>query len=105
FGTGTFVALSNTGGVGGNAVFSYTPTASGDYAVIIADSSNGIGQFGVDVSGIAATNHLLTTGDDGYTGVANERILGGTGNDTIDVGAGLDALGEQGNDNITGNSA
>jgi len=43
--------------------------------------------------------------DSVYTGLANERILGGKGADRIDIGAGLDALGEQGNDFILGNAS
>ena len=43
--------------------------------------------------------------DSVYTGLANERILGGKGADRIDIGAGLDAFGEQGNDFILGNAS
>jgi len=49
-------------------------------------------------------NHNLTPFNDNFTGiVANEIILGGMGADTINIGSCIDALGEQGNDIITGN--
>jgi Ca2+-binding RTX toxin-like protein len=46
---------------------------------------------------------FLTDASDTYTGALGERIVGGKGADTINIGAGNDALGEQGNDIITGN--
>src|SRR5882724_245183 len=85
--TGTQLAADDNGGVGLNSVIHFTATTTGTYFVGVHDVNGSTGQYTVGVTGIAATDHLLTTGDDGYTGIGNERILGGTGNDAIDVGA------------------
>ena len=51
------------------------------------------------------TNQELTDGNDIFTGLANEYILGGKGADTITIGGGINAFGEQGNDIISGNAS
>src|SRR5882757_2564337 len=97
------LAADDNGGVGLNSVIHFTAASTGTYFIGVHDVNGSTGQYTVGITGIAATDHLLTTGDDTYTGVAGERALGGAGQDNIDVGAGQDALGDQGDDKITGN--
>jgi Ca2+-binding RTX toxin-like protein len=52
----------------------------------------------------SAPNKLRTDNADIYTSVANERVLGGQGNDEITMGPAEAAFGEQGNDKIIGGS-
>ncbi|MGH6736016.1 MAG: calcium-binding protein [Methyloceanibacter sp.] len=62
----------------------------GDYSILFMESDG-------------LTNHILDGTDNTYTGTPDQRILGGRGDDTITLGEANDALGEQGNDTITGN--
>src|SRR5207248_2077867 len=81
-----------------------TATASGTYFVAVSDYLGLPGHYTVDVTAAPATDVVLTYDDDVYKGQPGERILGGPGDDYIDIAAGRDALGEQGNDEITGNA-
>jgi len=101
--TGTQVASNDDSGVGPNSLITYTPATSGTYFVGIHDYYGDPGLYSIGVTAVAATDRLLSSGSDFYTGHANERILGGAGDDDIAVGAGKDALGEQGDDVLYGN--
>ena len=64
----------------------------GDYSLFVSDVSDRFAFF--------FDNNANTS----FTGTADAtRIVGGVGNDFLNVGAGLDAFGEQGNDFINGN--
>ena len=61
-------------------------------------------QFDVFVTTLPGTAASLTDADDIYTGTANQRIAGWIGHDTIQIGAGIDALGGPGDDHLIGNA-
>ncbi|MGH6755297.1 MAG: calcium-binding protein, partial [Bradyrhizobium sp.] len=88
-----------------NPSFSFTPTTAGTYFIGVDDLIGYPGQYSVGVTAIAESERFLSGADDDYTGLANERILGRRGDDHIDLGLGLDALGEQGDDFIAGNDS
>src|SRR5882757_5555848 len=72
------LAADDNGGVGLNSVIHFTAASTGTYFIGVHDVNGSTGQYGIEVTGIAATDHLLTTGDDIFTGTtAGERILGG----------------------------
>jgi len=103
---GAPILTDDDGGVGKNSLLSYAPSVSGTYFLDIgqfAGTQTGTYELFVIRPGVLTTNHLLTDGNDIYTGATNERILGGKGADTITIGLGAGALGEQGNDIIIGN--
>jgi VCBS repeat-containing protein len=106
FGPDALIVASDGGsGVGPNGFFQYTALVTGIHYYTLQTADAVAGQYTLGVTGVAATNHELTTASDIFTGtVAGERILGGTGDDDITLGLGLAALGEQGNDTITGNA-
>jgi Ca2+-binding RTX toxin-like protein len=95
------------GGVGLNSFLSFAVTTTGTYFIDIGENANNnTGSYSLFVSkSFSTTNTQLTPSNDDYTGLANERIIGGAGADKIDIGAGIIALGEQGNDIITGNAS
>src|SRR4029079_7523871 len=105
----TFAITDDDGGVGLNSFLSrdITVNEAGTWFIDIGESgNNNIGSYSLVVADVfSSTNKELDISNEVYTGLANERILGGTGADTIDIGAGMDAFGEQGNDIITGNAA
>jgi Ca2+-binding RTX toxin-like protein len=102
-----FVTTNDDGGVGLNSFLSLNVALTETWFINIGESNdNNTGSYSLFVSEpFGTTNKELDTSNEVYTGLANERILGGTGADRIDIGAGIDALGEQGNDIITGNAA
>ncbi|MDR6293882.1 Ca2+-binding RTX toxin-like protein [Inquilinus ginsengisoli] len=61
-------------------------------------------QFDVFVTTLPGTAASLTDANDIYTGTANQRIAGWIGHDTIQIGAGIDALGGPGDDHLIGNA-
>ena len=105
---GNEVAFNDDGGGGEtpNSVLSYTPTVGGSFFVDIGEyGNNQTGTYSLFVAAAPGTaDKFLSVGNDTYTGVNVARILGGHGDDTITIGAARDALGEQGNDIINGNS-
>ena len=79
----------------------------GTYFIDVGENTNIFtGAYSLFVAqSFGTTSKFLNVGNDDYAGLANERIVGGQGADTINIGAGQDALGEQGNDIITGNAS
>ena len=107
--TGAAVAVTDIGGVDGNEAISFHPSSGGVFFLDIGeagDNSTGIYDLSarISIAGEVIKN-LPDNEDSDYTGLTNERILGGKGADRIDIGAGKDAFGEQGNDFIIGNSS
>ena len=102
------VATTDIGGVDRNEAISFHPSSNGVFFLDIgAAGDNSTGTY--DLSARTAftgevIKNLPDNEDSVYTGLANERILGGKGADRIDIGAGRDAFGEQGNDFIIGNA-
>src|SRR4029079_6374540 len=107
--TGAVVATTDIGGVDQNEAISFHPSADGVFFLdigVAGDNSTGT----YDLSALSATpgqviKNLPDNEDSDYVGLANERIRGGKGADRIDIGAGVDAFGEQGNDVILGNAS
>jgi Ca2+-binding RTX toxin-like protein len=104
---GNLVAENDDGGSAFNSFLQYTPATAGTYFIDVSEAGGtATGTYSLfKALPIGTTNAILGSGDDVYTGAANERILGGKGNDVISISAGRDALGEQGNDNVTGNDS
>jgi Ca2+-binding RTX toxin-like protein len=105
--TGAIVASDDDGGVGQNSLLSFVGTSEVFFLDIGASGDNSVGSYSLGALSAAVGEVLapLSDGNDDYTGLANERILGGKGADRIDIGAGVDGFGEQGNDILIGNSA
>lgn len=98
--------VNDNGGVNKNSILQFAPVSSGTYFLDVGSAAKA-GSYGLFViSSVLSTapDHLLTELPDTHTSVADERIVGGTGDDIITMGAADVALGEQGNDTITGNS-
>jgi Ca2+-binding RTX toxin-like protein len=99
----------NNGGSGLNAFLFFLAPSNGTFFLDIGESGdNNTGEYSlVSTINSGSTDIEQTDGNDIYTStVADERILGGTGADTLTLSAtGLDILGEQGNDILTGNTA
>ena len=106
--TGDVVTSNNNGGVGTNSIVHFPAPANGTYFLDIGElGNNNAGSYNlfmISNSVSTAPDHQLTEFADTYTSLADERIIGGAGDDTITLGAADVALGEQGNDTITGNS-
>lgn len=106
---GVEVDTDDNGGVGDNSFLAVT-LGIGEGGIFFIDvgesGNNNTGDYSLLVSFpfTNPTNNFLTD-DNNNTGlVANQRIIGGKGADTISISNGLHALGEQGNDIITGNA-
>ena len=104
---GAEVASADNGGAHVNSALSFTPAASGIYYLSVGEALGRIGGYGVFMSSAARTLEVLTEFADVHVAVAADaRVLGGAGNDDISMGGGnlgRDALGEQGDDTLTGN--
>ena len=73
-------------------VFSHSAIARGDYSLLLTSLV------------ASRLNAFFGTTDDGITAGASERDFGGAGDDNINLStAGRDALGDQGDDTLTGN--
>jgi serralysin len=86
-----------------NSFFSFTATTSGTYFVEMSSGKGLPGHYSVAV--IASEPHArLTTAANYFSGLGNDLIVGDMGDDTINLNGFVtaDALGEQGNDSITG---
>jgi Ca2+-binding RTX toxin-like protein len=109
--TGAAVAVTDIGGVDGNEAISFKPPSGGGGVFFLdigaaGDTSTGTYDLSSRVLPAGEVNKKLPDNQDSdYVGLANERILGGKGADRIDIGAGLEAFGEQGNDIILGNGS
>jgi Ca2+-binding RTX toxin-like protein len=105
-GSGKEIAFDDDSGVGRNSFLTVTAPTSGVYFVSVTSFDNSPADYTVTVTdGGGLTVHQLTTDDDTYTGAAGEQILGGLGDDTINLGAAFDAYGDQGNDTINGGAS
>jgi Ca2+-binding RTX toxin-like protein len=107
--TGAVVATTDIGGIDGNEAISFQPSSNGIFFLDIGEAGdNSTGTYELSARTAFAgevIKNLPSNEDSVYTGLANERIVGGKGSDRIDIGAGVDALGEQGNDLIIGNGS
>jgi len=100
------VGTDDSGGVGANSFLEFTPATSGTYYVDIGEvDNNNTGDYSLFVTSIVSPRNPLTSAIDNFTGVVvGETIIGGRGADIVTIGAGSDAIGEQGNDIIIGNA-
>ena len=101
---GTFIS-SGTPAAGANLVITYTAPAFATFFLDVSTAGGPISDYSIFATRVPATDKALNDGADTYTGAANERVLGGKGDDILSVGAGVDALGEQGNDQLTGGTS
>jgi Ca2+-binding RTX toxin-like protein len=104
---GVKVAGFPDGGSAFNSFFAYPVTVTGTYFVDVGEHFDRKGDYSIFV-GLplsATSNKFLGTGNEVYTGLVGERIVGGDGHDIITIGAGVDAFGEQGDDNLIGNAS
>jgi Ca2+-binding RTX toxin-like protein len=102
---GGFLDSDDNDGAGLNSFLSFTPASDGIYFIDIGEvGNNSTGEYGLVVMAPGLTDVQLGDANDSDTGAANERIIGGKGSDFINIGFGVDALGEQGNDIIIGNA-
>jgi len=103
--SGTIVAHNDDTGPSTNSFMEFTPTATGTYFIEVFDHNNvNRGAYSLLVANLNATNVFEGGGADTVTAGQSERIAGAAGNDVINLGmVGFDALGEQGDDQITGN--
>jgi Ca2+-binding RTX toxin-like protein len=98
---GTLLQVSSVGG--DTTVLSYAASSTGAIYVGITTRDAAPSPYDFFVSTSGATDKILGSGDDTYTGAANERILGGNGDDTITLGDATEAFGGQADDLFYGN--
>jgi serralysin len=102
-GNGNQVGFDEDSGSGLSSFLTINPATTGMFFVAVTSHVSLPADYVVTVATSSGlTKHELTTGDDIYTGVAGDLILGGLGNDTINVGAAPQAYGDEGNDIING---
>ncbi len=89
----------------GNSALSFVAPSTGTFFIDVGEyQDNNKGAYSLFVLDFFGIDSELTPGPDAHTGLTNERTLGGKGNDQLGLGAGgRQALGEQGDDTITGN--
>jgi Ca2+-binding RTX toxin-like protein len=97
---GNEVVFSPSGTYTAGGVFTATVTTSFYVQVQIDGGGESAALF---VSTGSAIDHFLDYNPNTYTGVANERILAGDGDDRITLGDAIDALGGYGDDVLAGN--
>lgn len=102
--TGSKLDEDDDSGVGLNSLLKFTVVETGTYFVSVKTFSGFAADYTLAYALSDATDKLLTDASDNYNGVLGDRILGGKGDDSIQIAAGRDALGDQGDDTITGNS-
>ena len=102
-GNGSELDANDDGGVYHNSFLNFTPATSGTYFIALTGFEAAPTDYVVTVSSDTSgeNKHKLSGNDDTYTGAAKEQILGGAGNDTINLGAASEAYGDQGNDVVT----
>lgn len=103
--TGALITDDDDGGTGFNSRMVFTAVESGDYFIGVRTWGGFAGNYHLGFALNDAIEKQLTAGIDNYVGLANERILAGAGDDIINLGAARDALGDQGDDSITGNAS
>jgi len=104
--TGALLAFNDDGGVGVNSALTFVAPSTGTFFIDVGDyQDNNTGTYSLFVSRFFGVDKELTDDLDVYTGLTDERILGGKGDDTITLGLGRQALGEQGDDTIFGNDS
>jgi Ca2+-binding RTX toxin-like protein len=102
--------VDDDGGIDGNSILAFTPSNSGTFFIDVGafgnDKAGTYGLFMISDAVSAMTDFLLPPNtDSNYTGVDDQRIVAGKGNDIINLGDASDALGEQGDDDISGSSS
>ncbi len=97
---GVLITGHTSGSSTAAAAFTATKTTSFYVQVSVANGGDAAGLF---VSTATANDHFLDYTGTSYTGLASQRILGGDGDDTITLGAAIDAVGGYGDDVLYGN--
>jgi phospholipase/lecithinase/hemolysin len=98
-GSGAVVAQDDDSGLGLDSHLSFTPSASGTYAIQALGVGQAAGGFHLQVEGPGGSNLLTSGALQGF----NETVLGGAANDTITAAGGTNYLrGGQGDDVLTG---
>jgi Ca2+-binding RTX toxin-like protein len=84
----------------------FTPPTTGTYYIDVSETGdNDTGAYSVLMTTLNGTNVFLTDASDNPTVNVGERVAGGAGSDFITFNAGgFDALGEQGDDILFGNT-
>jgi Ca2+-binding RTX toxin-like protein len=105
---GNQILIDDDSGAGQNSYTAFTALVSGAYFIDVgAFGGNATGSYSVAVINNTSSPgvlKLLDNPSESYQALANERVLGGDGNDTMDAGvSGKDLVGEQGNDVLSGN--
>ena len=108
-GAGLTIITDDDSGAGLNSLISFTALVSGTYFLDVGElGNNAIGAYSISVMNNTASPgvlKLLFGTAESYSALADERVMGGAGNDTLNAGnEGLDLFGEQGNDSLTGNA-
>ena len=101
-------AAADAGGAGLNARIFFTPATTGVFYIEVRNVYDHAGLYNVAVTGpnFAATNDILDDTANTYSGaIPGSRILGGRGDDIIQLSEARDAMGDQGDDEITGTSS
>jgi hypothetical protein len=81
----------------GNSGLTFVAPSTGTFFVDVGEyQDNNAGAYSLVVLNFFGNDKELTDNADAYTGLTDERVLGGKGNDTIGLGSGgRQALGEQ----------
>jgi Ca2+-binding RTX toxin-like protein len=105
--SGTEVSSNDDNGANLNSFLAFTPTTTGTFYIdVFHHNDNERGAYSLLMTDLNATNVFLSDAGEFVTAAAGERIAGGAGDDTITMAAGaFDALGEQGNDQLDGNTS
>jgi Ca2+-binding RTX toxin-like protein len=106
---GNQILTDDDSGSGASSYTAFTPLVSGAYFIDVGESGNNeIGTYSVAVMNNTAVPRVLKFLDGAsvnYDALADERVLGGAGNNVLDAStAGKDLFGEQGSDRIFGNA-
>jgi serralysin len=107
-GSGASLSFDDNTGASRNSLMVFSPPVSGQYYAAVASSNGDPGDYAVSVDFQSSFYTIqLDDGPNTYNnaGDANERILGGKGNDTITMNDALVAHGEQGDDVIVGGTS
>jgi Ca2+-binding RTX toxin-like protein len=88
-----------------NSFLSFAPTVTGTYYLDVSDHVSERGAYSLLMTSFIAVNVFLGDAADAVNASSGQRIAGAASNDTILLNTGaFDALGEQGDDILIGNS-